>query len=95
VYDCLGKPRPSEFPMAVDDLYGGYKGLRIGKTDAREGSSDMGMRYDEMYWHYIDKFIFALCHYTQESGDQSAIGRAAVLVKQLHAWSIPCATQRL
>lgn len=54
VFTCLGAPRSSKYPMAVDDS-GNYKGLRIGKVKAREGSSDAGMTYDGMYWHYIDK----------------------------------------
>ena len=37
-----------------------------------------------LYRHYIDKFLFALCRYAQDSGDKSAIDKAVVLVKQLH-----------
>jgi len=55
---CLGYPRSEDFPMTPNDR-GGYKGMRIGKERAKI-MSDAGMSYDGMYWHYLDKWIFAL-----------------------------------
>jgi hypothetical protein len=50
IYECLGKSQSATLPMAVDPDHGGFKGLRIGKVDARPGNSDMGMKFDGMYW---------------------------------------------
>jgi hypothetical protein len=37
----------------------GFVGLRIGKETSRP-VTDYGMRYDGQYWHYIDKWLWAL-----------------------------------
>lgn len=37
-----------------------YVGLRIGKENSRK-VTDHGMKYDGMYWHYMDKWLLALC----------------------------------
>lgn len=69
--------------MAVDES-GSYKGLRIGKANARVGGSDAGMSFDGMYWHYIDKFIFAVCRYAVLSRDSTVVDRIVTLIKQVH-----------
>ena len=67
-----------------------YQGLRIGKLHARIGNSDMGMLYDGMYWHYIDKFIFAVSRYIHETKDIKELQRLVHLIKQVHpAFYIP------
>lgn len=60
VFAVLGTPSSGEYPMA-NSLSGGFKGLRIGKLKSCKGHSDAGMEFDGMYFHYIDKFLFALC----------------------------------
>eukprot|EP00090_Calanus_glacialis_P024070 TRINITY_DN37370_c0_g1_i1.p1 TRINITY_DN37370_c0_g1~~TRINITY_DN37370_c0_g1_i1.p1 ORF type:complete len:289 (+),score=65.53 TRINITY_DN37370_c0_g1_i1:94-867(+) len=60
---------------------GGYKGLRIGKVSACRMSDD-GMEYDGMYWHYIDKWIFALTRLAQARHQEPV--RAVQLVKDVH-----------
>jgi hypothetical protein len=84
VHATLGQPRSSAFPMAVqaNSSYG-FKGLRIGKEKARS-KSDAGMEYDGMYWHYLDKWFFALLRYYQVSGDHDALRDAIQLIKALH-----------
>lgn len=62
VHECLGKPRSSSpvdamSPSTISPT--GYVGLRIGKVDTRQ-ATDYGMHYDGQYWHYIDKWLFAL-----------------------------------
>jgi hypothetical protein len=62
VFAVLGTPSSSKCPMVASlSPNGGYKGLRIGKLKSRGGNSDAGMEFDGMYFHYIDKFLFALC----------------------------------
>jgi hypothetical protein len=61
----------------------GFKGLRIGKVSAAL-NSDAGMEYDGMYWHYIDKWIFALVRYSQASNDLTALREAVHLIKAIH-----------
>ena len=63
----LGTPRSENLPMLPNDK-GGYKGMRIGKEKAKI-MSDAGMSYDGMYWHYIDKWIFALVRLGQATGE--------------------------
>ncbi|KAI9027072.1 hypothetical protein DFJ74DRAFT_662943 [Hyaloraphidium curvatum] len=83
VHACLGNPRSAEFPMRHDPATGGYMGLRIGKEMARKGT-DYGMEYDGMYWHYIDKWLFALARYSAVSSDTTRLASAVTLAKQLH-----------
>eukprot|EP01062_Namystynia_karyoxenos_P003069 TRINITY_DN11081_c0_g1_i3.p1 TRINITY_DN11081_c0_g1~~TRINITY_DN11081_c0_g1_i3.p1 ORF type:complete len:362 (+),score=97.10 TRINITY_DN11081_c0_g1_i3:81-1166(+) len=82
VHECLGRPRSPEFPMAPDGS-GGYKGLRIGKEQARK-QSDAGMSYDGMYWHYLDKWMFALARLAEATGSRETAERAVRLVRQVH-----------
>lgn len=84
VHATLGQPRSSAFPMAVQagSTYG-FKGLRIGKEKAR-ASSDARMEYDGMYWHYLDKWFFALLRYYQVSGDLDALRDVVSLIKAIH-----------
>ena len=81
VHDCLGTPRSTALPMreAAD---GGFEGLRIGKERARR-ASDAGMELDGMYWHYLDKWVFALARYGRAAGDAAAVGRGLRLVRQV------------
>jgi hypothetical protein len=85
VHATLGQPRSPTLPMAAqaDGTPYGYRGLRIGKVNART-SSDAGMEYDGMYWHYLDKWCFALLRYHQVSGDVGALRQAVHLIKTLH-----------
>jgi hypothetical protein len=63
VHECLGHPRTrhrNDDVMARDvNSPTGFVGLRIGKLESRK-VTDHGMRYDGMYWHYMDKWLFAL-----------------------------------
>ncbi|KAK3279286.1 hypothetical protein CYMTET_12825 [Cymbomonas tetramitiformis] len=60
-----------------------YKGLRIGKLHARE-MSDTGMKYDGMYWHYLDTWLFALARYATESKDDTVLQQANMLIHDVH-----------
>ena len=42
-----------------------YCGLRIGKVRER-AESDAGMTYDGLYWHYVDKIVFALARWAAQ-----------------------------
>jgi hypothetical protein len=75
VMATLGTEVSPNFPMAADED-GRAKGLRIGKLQSRQ-SSDAGMAYDGMYWHYVEKFIYALCCYAATARDRSALDKAA------------------
>jgi len=77
---CLGAPRSEEFPM-LSNGKGGFKGMRIGKEKARAMSDD-GMDFDGMYWHYLDKWIFALARLAQAKGELAL--DAVQLVKDVH-----------
>eukprot|EP00667_Euglena_gracilis_P015201 EG_transcript_15805 len=88
VHDVLG--RPSGFPMAERAgpcleaaTLSPYRGLRIGKVEQKQ-KSDSGMRFDGMYWHYLDKWAFALARYSQEAGDRGALRCAVQLVLDVH-----------
>jgi hypothetical protein len=62
VHKALGTPRSqlTEDAMKRDESSPtGYVGLRIGKVSSRQ-VTDYGMRYDGMYWHYVDKWLLAL-----------------------------------
>jgi len=89
VFLTLGQPRSNNFPMTMRDDGNGYKGLRIGKLHSKIGNSDAGMKYDGMYWHYIDKFIFALCRYASSVSNsnekQKVIQQATMLIKDVHS----------
>jgi hypothetical protein len=64
-----------------------YKGYRIGKCKARtqaEGGSDYGMEYDGIYWHYIDKFIFALERYAVLTKDSDILNQVIDLCFDMH-----------
>lgn len=85
VYICLGNPKSSQYSM-LEDPGGGFIGLRIGKNLSRIGNTDIGMTYDGMYWHYIDKFIFAVCRYVHLSQDGDALKKVVHLIKGLHPY---------
>ena len=76
----LGTPRSDTFPMLPNER-GGYKGMRIGKEKARV-MSDAGMSYDGMYWHYVDKWIFALVRLAKAKGEPPTA--AAEFIKDVH-----------
>ena len=75
VHDTLAQPRSPDLPMAFSErrpfgpvaLHRGrrHKGLRIGKRLAAP-SSDPGMSLDGMYFHYLDKWLFALARASAE-----------------------------
>ncbi|KAF4708008.1 hypothetical protein FOZ62_024627 [Perkinsus olseni] len=86
VHETLGTPRSIELPMLTDpDRPGYYKGLRIGKLHAR-ASSDAGMKLDGMYWHYVDKWLFALIRYHQATRSAEALDDALRLVTNVHPY---------
>ena len=84
VHASLGQPRAAHLPMTsgVNTPFG-FKGLRIGKVAAKK-NSDPGMTYDGMYWHYLDKWIFALLRYYQASDEIEALREAVALIKSVH-----------
>ena len=62
VHECLGVPRSGKAEDAMQkdpQSPTGYVGLRIGKVDSRR-VTDAGMEFDGQYWHYVDKWLFAL-----------------------------------
>lgn len=80
VHRTLGVPRDKAFPMRFKD--GRFLGLRIGKVLARS-TSDPGMEFDGMYWHYLDKWLFALARYYQFTGDSDILHKAMQLAKDV------------
>eukprot|EP00808_Paulinella_micropora_P016140 g53992.t1 len=90
----LGNPPSPEIPMMKwegstekkklgSGTLSDWKGLRIGKERARK-ISDPGMEFDGMYWHYLDKWLYALVRFSQVSGDPKYVADAALLIKQIH-----------
>ncbi|KAL7503978.1 hypothetical protein ACHAXN_001679 [Cyclotella atomus] len=62
VHNCLGKPRSGREEDAMKPCKmspTGYVGMRIGKVESQI-DTDYGMRCDGQYFHYIDKWLFAL-----------------------------------
>ena len=62
VHECLGAPVSSKAENAMHKdprSPTGYMGLRIGKVNSRR-VTDAGMEFDGQYWHYVDKWLFAL-----------------------------------
>ena len=80
--NTLGTPRSDQLPMLKNDR-GWYSGMRIGKEKARV-MSDAGMSYDGMYWHYLDKWMFALLRLAQAKGDTPTA--ASDFVKDIHPY---------
>jgi hypothetical protein len=75
---CLGQPRSPKHKMRKTDN-DKFVGLRIGKLQENvNGTSDAGMELDGMYWHYLDKWMFALLRLGQTCNDVSFILRAAI-----------------
>jgi len=65
-----------------------HVGLRIGKTLAA-ASSDPGMALDGMYFHYHDKWVFALARLADAFGAETSVGAALAteatsLIKDVH-----------
>eukprot|EP00457_Paulinella_chromatophora_P003164 gb/GEZN01003170.1/.p1 GENE.gb/GEZN01003170.1/~~gb/GEZN01003170.1/.p1 ORF type:complete len:436 (+),score=45.81 gb/GEZN01003170.1/:28-1335(+) len=58
-------------------------GLRIGKERARK-ETDYGMELDGMYFHYLDKWLFALVRFSQVSKDVRYLVDATLLIMQIH-----------
>lgn len=93
VYDCLGQPtNMDKYPMTPyieseptcsPKKTIKFNGLRIGKLHSCKGSTDIGMKYDGMYWHYTDKFIFAVCRFAVEAKDAEELSRVVRLVKSI------------
>lgn len=79
----LGNPMSDAYPMAEKEN-GQYKGLRIGKVHARQ-ESDPGMQFDGMYWHYLDKFLFALQRYSKCARDESYLQKATTIINDVHS----------
>ena len=86
IYRTLGAPANDEYPMKKihDDHDLQYAGLRIGKVNRRKGMTDVGMQYDGMYSHYIDKFIFAVQRYVYLSNDKNELKRLIKLIHAIH-----------
>ncbi|KAF4666116.1 hypothetical protein FOL47_004275, partial [Perkinsus chesapeaki] len=84
VHQTLGTPRSPEFPMLPDPHHPStFIGLRIGKLHAC-ARSDPGMTYDGMYWHYIDKWLFALLRLHEATKSLEALDEAIRIVKGVH-----------
>eukprot|EP00457_Paulinella_chromatophora_P003458 gb/GEZN01003466.1/.p1 GENE.gb/GEZN01003466.1/~~gb/GEZN01003466.1/.p1 ORF type:complete len:636 (+),score=64.11 gb/GEZN01003466.1/:110-2017(+) len=97
-HQVLGSPPNAEVPMlklsrAATLLYAQlgsgslskYAGLRIGKELALP-TSDPGMELDGMYWHYIDKWLYALVRFSQVSRDPRYLIDAALIIKEVHPY---------
>ena len=78
----LGTPRSDRLSM-LPNSSGGYKGMRIGKEEAKV-MSDAGMSYDGMYWHYIDKWIYANLRLSQAKGETPSY--IAEFIKEIHPY---------
>ena len=99
VHDALGQPRAEADMMPSGrPPFGGrprrYRGLRIGKPRAA-AESDCGMGLDGMYFHYHDKWLFALARLAAEVGPHTTTGAALAseavsLVKDTHALWVEC-----
>ena len=77
--DGSGEARPAER----------YRGLRIGKRLA-SAASDPGMALDGMYFHYVDKFVFALARLGDALGGAETkrgariVAEACAIVQDVH-----------
>ena len=77
--DGSGEARPAER----------YRGLRIGKRLA-SAASDPGMALDGMYFHYVDKFVFALARLGDALGGADTkrgariVAEACAVVQDVH-----------
>ena len=77
--DGSGEARPAER----------YRGLRIGKRLA-SAASDPGMALDGMYFHYVDKFVFALARLGDALGGAETkrgariVAEACAVVQDVH-----------
>lgn len=82
VHQTLGRPRAESFPMRVSKR-GSTKfvGLRIGKTRARH-ETDGGMTYDGQYWHYIDKWMFAVSRLAVLANNTQLMREALAMMKE-------------
>ena len=102
----LGSPRSKHLPMALSALAPlrtrgegtdawetrrreRYRGLRIGKRLA-SAASDPGMALDGMYFHYVDKFVFALSRLGDALGGarttrgERIVAEAGAIVRDVH-----------
>jgi hypothetical protein len=102
----LGQPRSPDLPMApspLAPLRGArdrdatatlseprrYRGLRIGKRLA-SAVTDPGMALDGMYFHYVDKFVFALARLGEALGGaatkrgERVVREACAVVADVH-----------
>ena len=62
VLDVLCSSRNQKFPMTSSSVTAGRRaGIRNGSVFACEGDSDVGTDFDGLSFHYLDKFLFALC----------------------------------
>ena len=46
--------------------------------------SDAGMSFDGMYWHYVDKWLFALARFAREAQDGRYAAEALGLAREVH-----------
>ena len=82
----LGQPQSKDLPMTPSPLEPlnpdgnatRYKGLRIGKRFASR-VSDPGMALDGMYFHYVDKWVFALVRLAADIGVSTDRGRRVLI----------------
>uniref|UniRef100_A0A0G4ICY5 Uncharacterized protein n=1 Tax=Chromera velia CCMP2878 TaxID=1169474 RepID=A0A0G4ICY5_9ALVE len=91
----LGRPRDASLPMEREtendrkltsfdaQRSTGFVGLRIGKVRALSEGTDAGMTFDGMYWHYVDKWLFALLRFAQASGDDEMLLHAAAVASKV------------
>lgn len=92
VHAVLGAPCTRTVPMSerrgstlggADSTLSGYKGLRIGKVQCKL-DTDFGMSCDGMYWHYVDKWVYALARYAREAEDVSILRDAVQVLLDVH-----------
>ncbi|KAM3577930.1 hypothetical protein VYU27_000035 [Nannochloropsis oceanica] len=108
VHGTLGQPRGDAYPMRmVGGREGerkeeevktphGFIGLRTGKERALPGGgSDAGMTFDGMYYHYLDKWIFALLRLSQAceafrgpGQGEEYLALAEELIKAIHPYFV-------
>lgn len=77
VYLCMNATEKNEKLLMYKIIY----------THTNNQNSDARMSYDGMYWHYIDKWLFALLRLSQALGPQAGetyLQDAENLIKTLH-----------
>jgi len=93
VHACLGSPvglatmHPLDATAPPSFSGTRFIGLRIGKARAA-ARSDAGMALDGMYWHYHDKWAFALARLAQVARDADVAQQAVAMVRLVHPYFV-------